>query len=92
MVTLVRMNSEDVERYVETAIRKYARENVKSGTWKEEGAEERARATYERLLPHLDKTTGHFLYDVYDEQTPLGLVWFAKVSDDEVYLRYFPIP
>ncbi|MFB4159130.1 GNAT family N-acetyltransferase [Geomicrobium sp. JSM 1781026] len=86
MVTLVRMNSEDVERYVETAIRKYARENVKSGTWKEEGAEERARATYERLLPHLDKTTGHFLYDVYDEQTPLGLVWFAKVSDDEGFI------
>ncbi len=79
MARLVKMTQGYFEAYVERSIPEYAAEHVRAGNWEESQAQEKARASYEELLPDGLATKDHFLYTIKgdEEESPVGLLWFA---------------
>jgi ribosomal protein S18 acetylase RimI-like enzyme len=63
------MTAAEFGRYLEPAIRAYAREKVTSGEWAPEEAVALSRRDHLRLLPDGLATTDQFLFTVRDEQT-----------------------
>lgn len=59
---LKKMSKSEFVQYLEHAVPEYARENVESGRWLSEGAIERSRLDYERLLPEGIKTKNNYLF------------------------------
>ena len=79
MAHLLRMTQEYFEAYVERSIPDYAAEHVRAGNWEESQALEKARASYQELLPDGLATKDHFLYTIEgdSEKGTAGLLWFA---------------
>lgn len=69
------MTHDEFAAYRESAVRDYADQVVESGTLPEEGALEKARVDYERLLPEGLDTPGHLLWTVLDADRPVGILW-----------------
>jgi GNAT superfamily N-acetyltransferase len=76
MVSLRPMRSEEFRRYLEPAIRGYARMHIRAGDIDPRKALARARADYAELLPKGVKSRGQFLYSILCEGKPIGMTWF----------------
>ena len=79
MTTLVPMNEDEFQMYLEYSIQDYAQENVKAGNWSEEEALEEATRQYQQLLPQGLQTPKNFLFMIADEELgkDVGILWFA---------------
>ncbi len=79
MITLSPMHADSYAAFVEESIAGYARENVESGRWPEQGALEHARAEFAMLLPQGLATPGQHLFDILAQPhgLPVGYVWMA---------------
>lgn len=79
MVKLEKMGEEEFREYLEAAIRNYAGEKVRAGTWDEADSIRLSRETYSRLLPEGADTPDQYLFCVVDESTGkrVGMVWFG---------------
>ena len=78
-VVLVPMPAAAFAGYAEAAIAGYARDNVASGRWPEEGALARSRADFDASLPQGLQTPDNFLFEIRAAATGLtvGVIWFA---------------
>ncbi len=65
--------------YLEKAIPDYARDNIESGRWAEQGAIERSREDHKRLLPEGIKTPNNHLFEIIsvDQECAVGVLWLA---------------
>jgi ribosomal protein S18 acetylase RimI-like enzyme len=72
------MTDEYFAAYVERSIPSYAAEHVKAGNWTEAEALDKARASFDELLPMGVATQDNFLYTVEETQSgeTVGLIWF----------------
>lgn len=73
------MDDEDFEPYLKEAIENYAREKVTAGTWEREGAQEKAKEAFARLLPGGLHTKDQHLFKIIDEKTQkkVGIIWIG---------------
>lgn len=85
MITLRSMTQAELETYLEHAINEYASEHVRAGNWKPEGAVERSRAEFTKLLPQGVNTPGQYLFSIHDSETDrnIGILWFADQGESE---------
>ena len=78
MVTLIPMSAAAWTTWRAGTIRGYAQDNVRIGAWPAEGAEVRAAADFERILPDGQATPGHAFRSVVNEDgATVGSLWFA---------------
>ncbi|TFG73593.1 MAG: GNAT family N-acetyltransferase [Anaerolineales bacterium] len=84
MITLLPIEQNDFDIFVEREIIEYARDKVKSGNWLEDQALEKSRAEFMSLLPDGLNTKDQFVYTIFDEETriKLGVLW-VRVRMDE---------
>lgn len=90
MITLTMIEQADFERFLESEIREYAQDKVKSGNWLAEEALEKSRAEFQGLLPDGMRTQDQFIFTIFDEQTgqKLGVLW-VQVKLGEAHRRAF---
>ena len=83
MTTLTTMRPETYVTWRDAEIVAYADDKVAAGSWLREGALERSRAEFERLLPQGLATVGHHLFEIVDETAGLtvGCLWVAASKD-----------
>ncbi len=77
MTSLIPMEQKDFEIFMEKAIGIYAQDNIKSGTWQPEEANEKSREEFLRLLPDGLKTKDQFLFTILEEKNriKIGVIW-----------------
>lgn len=82
MGVLTPMSPADFTPYLKVAIADFAAQSVASGYWPEEGALERARREFSRLLPGGLSTPNNFLLSIVDPQTRVivGSLWWTIVD------------
>ena len=78
MVTLEPMSLEAWEQWRSAAVRGYAADKVRVGTWPAEGAEARSEREFADLLPEGLATPGHELRSIVNEAGEVvGTLWFG---------------
>lgn len=77
MISLIAIEQNDFEIFLEHQIVEYAREKVKSGNWLAEQALEKSRAEYTGLLPDGLQTKDQLIFTIFNEETrtKLGVLW-----------------
>lgn len=80
MVKLIMMNEDDFEKYMENAVKEYAAEKVKAGTWCEHESLKLAQQSFNQLLAHGLETAGHYLFTIIDPDSneKVGSLWFKE--------------
>jgi ribosomal protein S18 acetylase RimI-like enzyme len=82
MVSLRPMEPDAWEAWRVDAIRDYAVDMVRVGTWAPDEAEQRAAALFSSLLPDGQRTTGHEFRTIVSEAGEVvGALWFAAEGD-----------
>ncbi len=80
MVTLEPMSVEAWLRWRDAAVRGYAADKVRAGTWPAEGAEARADREFTDLLPQGLATPDHELRSIVNEAGEVvGMIWFGPL-------------
>jgi len=76
---LVPMRPMHYPAWVEASVRGYAELNIASGRWPQEGAIERSRAEFERLLPQGLATPDQHICEIWsiDGARTVGALWIA---------------
>ena len=82
MTVLVTMSTETFALYQKVAVAAYAKDNVDSGRWPEEGAVERSQADFVDSLPQGLATPDNYLFEIKagDDGRRVGYIWFAVVA------------
>lgn len=75
------MTQPEFENFLVRNVREYAADKVRAGTYAEEGAEQRARAEFDRLLPAGLASPGQLLYTAVDEGVAVGILWLALPAE-----------
>ena len=83
MIRLVPMLESDLHAYLDQAIPNYAADNVKAGYWSEEESLEKARATFNRLLPDGMNSKNQHVYKIQNAETDqdVGIIWLNAQMD-----------
>ena len=77
MTVLVPMTAAEFAPFRQVSSEEYARENVESGRWLEQGSLERAFNEIDKLLPQKENTENHKLFTITCSITgkPAGNIW-----------------
>lgn len=79
MTVLVPMSAQAYVPYLEAAVAGYAKDNVESGRWPEEGALARSQADFDSSLPQGLETPNNYLFEIKATEAgpAVGVLWFA---------------
>ena len=89
MTILVRMTEDEFLTFVEEAVPAYAADKVASGQWQQSDALERARKSFEELLPLGLATPDNHLFTVRDDaDVSVGVVWVAAEDRADKRIAY----
>ncbi len=85
MGTLIPIEQDDFEAFLEHEIVEYAQDKVKSGNWLAEEALEKSRAEFMSLLPDGLQTKDQFIFKILDDttQTKVGVLWLQVKMDEK---------
>jgi ribosomal protein S18 acetylase RimI-like enzyme len=75
MSRLVPMTQTEFEVFLEQEIPEYAADNVRAGYWAESESLQKARESFERLLPQGLQSKDHYLYSIYEDDEAVGVIW-----------------
>jgi len=94
MVRLEKMNEFDFNIYINNAIKDYAAEKIKAGTWAQGEAENLSKETFARLLPKGIYSENQYLFSIIDDdkQIKVGYLWFQcyeKLIEKEAFVYDF---
>lgn len=91
MITLVPMQQDDFEAFLEHGIREYAADHVRNGNWPAEGALERSKREFEHYLPDGLRSKDQYLWSLLDETgNKVGILW-VQVKDQKGFIFDFVI-
>ncbi|MFZ5859059.1 MAG: GNAT family N-acetyltransferase [Chloroflexota bacterium] len=84
MITLIPIEQNDFDVFLEQEIFEYAQDKIKSGNWLSEQAMEKSRAEFQNLLPDGLATKDQYLFTIFDDETgnKLGVMWFQAKLDE----------
>jgi GNAT superfamily N-acetyltransferase len=78
------MSAETFDRWRAGAVRGYAADKVRVGTWPAKGAEERADREFTRLLPQGLGTPNHELRSIVTKSGEgVGMLWFGPLRETD---------
>ncbi|WP_088043655.1 N-acetyltransferase [Bacillus sp. EAC] len=80
MITLRLINEIEFDDYFHQAIKGYAKEKVASTNWTEEEALLKATNEFCQLLPNREKTENHYVYNIFNDNLKVGVIWLGLVS------------
>jgi RimJ/RimL family protein N-acetyltransferase len=82
-VTLVPMTEEEFEAYLPWAIRDYAQDHVRNGSWTESEALQKSEEQFRELLPQGQQTPDNYLFSIHDPErgSNVGMLWFHLVRE-----------
>jgi ribosomal protein S18 acetylase RimI-like enzyme len=81
MTHLAPLPPEAFARFRTVSITEYAEDNIASGRWPAEGAEERSRQSYDELLPQGLATPNQHLFEMRDSAgASVGTIWLAVIE------------
>ncbi len=81
MPVLRPMTQPEFDAFLARSIPDYAADNVRAGYWAEAEALERSRKEFERFLPQGLQSPDHYLFTLYAEETPVGVIWMKADFD-----------
>ena len=90
MVALEYIQQEEFESFLEPAIRDYAEDHVRNGNWPAEGALERSRQEFQRLLPDGIHTQDQYIWSIVDGGNKVGVLW-VQVKEKKSFIYDFVI-
>lgn len=76
MLTLKKMNEKEYNMFLKRSISSYAIDNIKSGNWTAEEANEKSLQDHLKLLPHGLVTPNHYLYMIEQDGETVGSIWY----------------
>ena len=81
-VKFMPMTEQNYQRYLESAVPRYARDQIEVGNWRAETALDQAQAVFERLLPDGLESDGQSLNIIVDASSneAVGHIWYAVAS------------
>ncbi|MEW9677860.1 GNAT family N-acetyltransferase [Lentibacillus sp. L22] len=85
-VRLEKMNSIEYQHYLSYAIKNYANEQVKSGSWKQQEAISKAIQEHEKLLPEGEETENNHLFTIHDGYQEVGMIWLAQRTNEKGFI------
>lgn len=76
-IALRMMSTNDYKKYLSDATKDYAEDKIAAGTWEKTEALQRAKESFESLLPAGKDTPEEYLYTIVDEQLDekVGFLW-----------------
>jgi len=80
MTTLRPLSGEAFPAFFEAAVEVYAAENIAAGRWPATHAPALSRADNAKLLPQGVETTGQFLFEIVNEDCPVGYLWLSAMT------------
>ncbi|AFD27768.1 GNAT family N-acetyltransferase [Deinococcus gobiensis] len=82
MLSLHPMTPESFQRFLQRSVATYAAENVRSGRWTAEEAQERSAADFQTLLPEGSATPHNFCFDLHDadRHQDVGVLWYKLMQ------------
>jgi len=84
MSKLVPMTQLEYEAFFEQEIPEYAADNVRAGYWAESESLQKARESFERLLPQGLQSKDHYLYSIYEGDEAVGVIWMRAEMERPV--------
>lgn len=84
MSKLVPMTPSEYGAFLEQEIPEYAADNVRAGYWDESEALQKARESFERLLPQGLQSENHYLYSIYEGDETVGVIWMRAEMERPV--------
>ena len=91
MVKLEPIEQDDFDRFLEHEVGGYASAHVKNGNWPAEGALERSRKEFERLLPDGIHSKDQYVWSIVDETNhKIGVLW-VQVKEQQAFIYDFVI-
>src|SRR5688572_3756304 len=91
MIKLEPIEQADFARFLERGIREYAEDHIRNGNWPAEGALERSKKEFERLLPDGIHSKDQYIYSLIDEDgNKIGVFW-VQVRDQNAFIYDFII-
>ncbi|WP_373634671.1 GNAT family N-acetyltransferase [Listeria ivanovii] len=75
MLHLQKMTSVDLKDFLSSAITDYAKDKVEAGTWSEQEALAKSKASFDKLLFDGVTTPNEHLYSIFTSQK-IGYLWF----------------
>lgn len=78
MIKLVAMSQEDYKDYLARAVKDYAHDKVKAGTWQPDEADRLSRESFQSLLPEGPNTDGEYLFSITLESKVIGYTWLHR--------------
>ncbi|GEP24562.1 GNAT family N-acetyltransferase [Lentilactobacillus diolivorans] len=82
MLKLVKMTAEMFKKYQATAVKAYAAEKVKAGTWQKDEALQRSQLAFQSLLPDGFSSKNNYFYMIQNNTQPVGMVWLAQYHEN----------
>ena len=91
-ICLKKMSTEEYTDYLPFAIKDYAEDKIKAGTWEAEEALSLSKKSFTRLLPEGNATEDEFLFTILDEKSnqSVGYLWihFSEESNSRKFFIY----
>ncbi|KJY73823.1 GNAT family N-acetyltransferase [Vibrio nigripulchritudo] len=86
-VSLKPMNEETFREYLNLAIPSYAKNNIESGRWDENGSLEKSKKEYDHLLPEGLESKNNYLFNVieHNNNNNVGYIW-VKVDSKSAFI------
>ncbi len=78
------MTPSEYGAFLEQEIPEYAADNVRAGYWDESEALQKARESFERLLPQGLQSENHYLYSIYEGDETVGVIWMRAEMERPV--------
>lgn len=82
MLQLKPMSETTFTTYLNHAVDQYAQEKVMAGSWPQDQAQMRAKQIFQMLLPDGVLTKDQYLYDIQEDEQPIGMIWLAKRNEN----------
>ncbi|HSM72095.1 MAG TPA: GNAT family N-acetyltransferase, partial [Anaerolineales bacterium] len=88
MSTLIPMTQTEFDEFLEHLVPSYAADNVRAGYWSEEESLEKSRKQTDALLPQGLQTENHYLFTLFDDDKPVGMIWMRAELDRPIKSGY----
>lgn len=92
MIKFNKMSKTDYTLYSNEGIKKIAKEYVLSGYCTEEESLQISKTVFSNYLPDGVDTKDNYIFNIInDKNEKVGIIWFGKVKNDEVFIYDFSI-
>ena len=88
MVELVPIEQKEFEIFLQRAIREYAEDHVRNGNWSPDGALEKSKKEFERLLPEGIHSQDQYVYSIRNGDARVGVLW-VQIKDQRAFIFEF---